>query len=388
MPETSKPSRFDALLPTVPGAVPKPTAPRNYAAGIAQPDAVRAEMMQGFRYGKARGETTHWKEWDQHFTWKAGEVNGWTGYNNSGKTEALLQLMLTKSVRDGWKWAMWCPENDPVSEIYDALAHALAGQSPDPDWRNQMSEQAYANCMDFLFAHFFVIDPPEAPTLECLFDYTRYVVETHGCKGVLWDPWNRIQHQKGGRRDDEYLQDVLPQVVEFAKKHHQCFNMTMHPTKPVKSLPKPGVEPTWNCPDQFDLAGGAMWGNMLHNVMAVHRPFYLQNKANTTVEWHSHKIKKQKLVGRPGFVTLDFDFARNRYMLNGSNPLEPAASKIVNPGAFQEPAPLTVTRSPLPVERFHTTAGLPQSQFETEPNRYQLAAGIKFGPTPIPEQPF
>ena len=379
------PNRFAQLLPEVPN--PKEAVPakpvRNYAAGIAQPATVRAAMLQGFRHGKARGETTHWPEWDQHFTWKPGEVNGWTGYNNSGKTEALLQLMLTKSVRDGWKWAIWCPENDPVDEIYDSLAHALAGQSPDPDWRNQMSEATYENCMTFLFAHFFVIDPPEAPTLECLFDYTAYVVELHQCRGVLWDPWNRIAHAKAGRRDDEYLQDVLPAVVAFAKKHQQCFNMTMHPTKPVKSLPKPGVEPTWNCPDQFDLAGGAMWGNMLHNVMAVHRPFYLQNKANTAVEWHSHKIKKQKLVGRPGFVTLDFDFGRNRYMLNGSTPLEPYASRIVSPESFQQPT--APARSPLPIERFNTTAGLPASNFEAAP--WEAPAPLRIAATARPDSP-
>lgn len=324
---------------------PKPT--RDFAAGIAQPAAVRAEMLQGFRHGKKRGETTHWKEWDYHFTWKSGEVTGWTGYNNCGKTEVLLQLMLTKSVREGKKWVLWCPENDPVSEIYDALAHALAGQSPDPAWGTQMREEVYLRCMDFLFAHFFVIDPPENPTLEVVLDYFRHVCEEQDIFGCLLDPWNRIAHQKNGRRDDEYLQDVLPVVVKFAKVHDVCFCLTVHPTKPVKSLPKPGVEPVWNCPDQFDLAGGAMWGNMLHNVCAVHRPKYLVNKSDTTVEWHSHKIKKQKLVGRPGFCTLDFNFVQNRYMLNGSNPLEPYASHIVAPDLAAPPA----VRSPIPPER-------------------------------------
>jgi hypothetical protein len=340
---------------TAPTGDPKPAA-RNLAAGVAQAAAIRAEMLDGFRHGKKRGETTHWDEFDEHFTWKPGEVSGWTGYNNSGKTEALLQLMLTKSVHVGWKWALWCPENDPISEIYDALAHALVGQSTDPTWRNQMSEERYERAMDFLFKHFFVIDPVEPPTLECLLDHFAHLcgsISKPAMNGCLLDPWNRVVHHKNGRRDDEYLQDTLPQVVAFAKKYNQCFNMTVHPTKPAKV---PGST-AWRCPDQFDLAGGAMWGNMLHNVLAVHRPFYLENKANTAVEWHSHKIKKQKLVGRPGFVTLDFDYPKNRYMLNGSNPLEPKASGIYAPELTQ----------PLPMASKYRPGEFPTSTFEEAP---------------------
>ena len=136
---------IDALLlnpKKAAGAVPAPAPARNFAAGIAQPPAVRAEMRHGFTHGKLKGSPTHWPEFGAHFSWKPGELSVWTGYNNCGKSETTLQLMLLKSIRDGWKWGVFSPENEPVSEIYDQLAHALAGKSPDPTWGNQMRTEA------------------------------------------------------------------------------------------------------------------------------------------------------------------------------------------------------------------------------------------------------
>ena len=317
-------------------------APRNYAAGIANPARVGAAMSEGFRHGKQKGSPTHWPEFEHNFSWKAGEVSLFTGFNNAGKSETVFQLMLLKSLRDGWKWAIFSPENEPVTEIFDQLAHALAGQSPDPSWANQMSESAYEHAKAFLFRHFFVVSPPEEWTLPCLLDYFAHLVATEKVHGCLLDPWNQLIHDKGGNeRDDEYLSRTLSQVKRFAMKQKQCFVITAHPKSPNLT----GGQ-QWKCPDQFDLAGGAMWGNKLDNVLAVHRPNYRDNKADTIVEWHAHKIKKQKLVGRPGFVTLDFDYARNRYTASGASPLEPWASRIVAPELMGVPAPPAPTWKP------------------------------------------
>jgi twinkle protein len=302
---------------------------RNYAAGIANPAAVGAAMSHGFRHGKQKGSPTHWPEFGDHFSWKPGELSVWTGYNNAGKSETVLQLMLLKSIRDGWKWAVFSPENEPVTEIFDQLAHAMAGKSPDPSWSNQMPEAVYERAKDFLFKHFFVISPPEIWTVDCLLDYFRHLIETEKVNGCLLDPWNQLVHDIGAAgREDLYLSTELSKIKRFAQKHKQSLNITAHPTKPPLTAGE-----KWRCPDQFSLAGGAMWGNKADNVLAVHRPNYRENKADTLVEWHAHKIKKQKLVGRPGFVTLDFDYGRNRYTVNGASPLEPWASRIVAPEA-------------------------------------------------------
>lgn len=334
---------IDALLnpKKTADAILQPAPARSYAAGIAQPATVRQEMRQGFLHGKKKGSPTHWPEFENHFSWKPGELSVWTGQNNSGKSETVLQLMLLKSLHDGWKWAIFSPENEPVAEIYDQLAHALVGKSPDPTWANQMQAGHYEKAMDFLFAHFFVVSPPEIWTLDVILDYFGYLHGQHHVQGCLLDPWNQLVHDLGaGGREDLYLSTELSKAKRFAMKHQLCFNITAHPSKPNTQAGE-----KWRCPDQFSLSGGAMWGNKADNVLAVHRPSYREDKACTLVEWHSHKIKKQKLVGRPGFVSLDFDYGRNRYLTAGASPLEAPANKLLAP----EMAGLPIPRATPPV---------------------------------------
>ena len=313
------------------------TPARDFSAGLANPAAVRAEMRHGYLHGKKKGSPTHWPEWENHFSWKPGELSIWTGHNNCGKSETVLQLMLLKSLRDGWKWAVFSPENEPVAEIYDQLAHTLAGKSPDPSWHNQMQAAHYERAMDFLFAHFFVVSPPEVWTLEVILDYFAHLHGHHQVQGCLLDPWNQLTHDMGASgREDLYLSTELSKAKRFAMKHNLCFNIVSHPSKPSTLLTD-----KWRAPDQFSLAGGAMWGNKADNVLAVHRPSYREDKACTTVEWHSHKIKKQKLVGRPGFVSLDFNYGQNRYLTAGSSPFEPYASRLLAPEMAGLPLPRT-----------------------------------------------
>jgi hypothetical protein len=43
-------------------------------------------MLNGYRNGQNRGETTGVSEIDKAWTWRAKEVNLWTGYQNEGKS--------------------------------------------------------------------------------------------------------------------------------------------------------------------------------------------------------------------------------------------------------------------------------------------------------------
>ena len=60
-------------------------------------------------------------KFDKIFKWKKGDINLITGYGNHGKTFFWLQVMLTKSIFDGWKWAIFSPENFPANDFYDDL---------------------------------------------------------------------------------------------------------------------------------------------------------------------------------------------------------------------------------------------------------------------------
>lgn len=342
---------FDDLVtqgpqPDAPAKAPKA---RDKRAGLRFLDeAVWGQMQHEYWNGKPKGKTTHVPQLDPHFTWKSEDLTVFTGWPNEGKTEILLQLMLLKAARAGWKWALFSPENMPETEIYDTLIHALTGQPTDRTKHNYLSLERYAAAKDFVAAHFVVVDVPqdgdELPTLECILDYFEAAKQELDIQGVLLDPWNQLTHEMDGLRDDQYLSNQLSRCKRFARQHQLCFVITVHPNKPPghRSGDKLPV------PDAFLLNGGAMWNNKADNVLATYRPNRHLDVADPAVALYIHKIKKQKYVGIPGSlgegsaneaVRIEFNRQTNRHYFNGSSPLDdPAVVRHFAPELADTPA--------------------------------------------------
>lgn len=284
--------------------------------GIIEVDGVWEEMKKQFFHGKKRGETTHFAEFDINFKWKEGEITLIIARPNAGKTEFMLQLMLMRSVFDGWKWAVFSPENYPVDEFIDTLIHALVGKSTDPYYdRNQMTFEQYEDGYKFIKEHFFYIYPDKHTVAE-IDANVLHLIETKNIQGVFIDPFNQLEVDTS-ERDDKFLSAFLRERKRFAVEHNLRYVISAHPKTMQKT--KDG---NYDVPDIYDIAGGAMWGNKMDNIIVLHRPYILTDPMNTTVEVIVRKVKKQKLVGIPGTCVFTFDRAKNRYFLNRQNPLE------------------------------------------------------------------
>ncbi|RIV20386.1 hypothetical protein DYU11_20255 [Fibrisoma montanum] len=275
--------------------------------GIKFLSSVWDTMQYQFKNGKARGETTHLEPLDNHFTWKKGDFTLITGRPNSGKSEFILQLMLYKSVLSGWKWAVFSPESYPAEEFYDTLIHALVGKSCDKSYANVMKPNQYAQAANFIANHFYYIYPEERQTIEEVESNFEYCLRELGVNGVLIDPFNQLSREFKDR-DDQYLEEFLTSRKRFALLHNIPYIMVIHP-KAMKKNKDGEYDPV----DFYDLSGGAMWANKTDNLITVHRPYQSTEPANTTVEIHVKKIKKQRLVGIPGTITLSFKREHNRY---------------------------------------------------------------------------
>nr|GFC09567.1 hypothetical protein [Tanacetum cinerariifolium] len=73
-----------------------------------------AEMRHSWFNEDPNGLPTHFPTIAPHWSWLPDEVTLVTGWPGHGKSELMLQLMLTKSVYDNWKWALYVPENMPA----------------------------------------------------------------------------------------------------------------------------------------------------------------------------------------------------------------------------------------------------------------------------------
>lgn len=265
------------------------------------------EMLDSFRTGKPIGETTWFGEFDDFFRWKKGQSNLWTGYANMGKSTLLNQLALTKSIMDGWKWAIFSPENYPADDFYDDLIEMYAGQHVSGTYNNRMSEEKYLEAATFIDEHIFFIYPDESHNIETLQEKFRHMILEHGIDGVIIDPYNQIE-KIGAITTEQEVAEFMKVVNKFAKFHNIVYNVVIHPKN--LTLPKEG---DFKAADMQNLSGGAMWGNMAFDIISAHRPQWFINRLDPTVEVVTQKIKRKRTGGQQGTFKLFHDFMTARY---------------------------------------------------------------------------
>ena len=284
-------------------------------------DSIRDKMLINFRDGYKLGETTYFKELDKHWSWLKGEINLFGGIMNHGKSTFVYQLALIKSIKDGTKWGVFSPEQNPPTYFYDDLIHTYIGLNTNKRFNNQMSEEQYRDGMNFVKEYFYYIYPEnDSPTPEYINNCFKALINKHGIDGCITDPFNQLENDWGKTgRDDRYLSDYLNKEKRFALDNNIYKIIVAHPRGNLTKQ----TNGNYDSPNVFDFAGGAMWGNKCDNIIVVHRTNYTTNKEDTSVEINVLKIKKQKIVGIPGEIKMSFNRGTNRfYDLNMNNPLE------------------------------------------------------------------
>ena len=288
--------------------------------GIYYLDDIFPSMIDNFRNGIQLAPTTHFREMDEYFRWKKGEINLCTGYGNHGKSFFMLQLMLTKSIHDGWKWAVFSPENYPANDFYDDIVEMYVGK-----WLNLMSEEEYTEACYFIDRHIFYVYPEDEHDLNSIHEKFRHLILKKGIDGVLIDPFNQLDHnQKPYQREDLYLMEVFKDIKRFALLNYVSYNIVAHPKNPTygndKSLP---------VVDMYDIAGGAAWGNKMDNIISYYRPNFHNDKNDPNVQIYVQKLKRKRTGGKLGDFPLVLMWQEKRYAepILGYRPCDP---KLVN----------------------------------------------------------
>ena len=272
--------------------------------GIYYLEDIFPSMIDNFRKGIQLAPTTRFGETDEYFRWKKGDINLVVGYGNAGKTFYWLQMMLTKSIYDGWKWAVFSPENYPANDFYDDLAEMYVGK-----WIDKMTEDEYVLACDFINKHIFYVYPDDEHDLNSIHEKFRYLVLKKGVDGVLIDPFNQLDKtQKAYERDDQYLSIVLKDIKRFALTNAVSYNIITHPKNPTynqdKSLP---------VVDSYDIAGGAMWANKCDNIISYYRPNIHIDKNDPSVQVYIQKVKRKRTGGKLGHFELRLNWSTKRY---------------------------------------------------------------------------
>jgi len=153
--------------------------------GIFDLNGVRGDIIHDYINGQPIGTTTYFDNINPCWKWRLGEVNVWTGYNNEGKSLLIKQLQICKSIGDGWKHAVFSPEEVPLNEWYTDLIESYVGKSADKTqsgYGNYMSRMELDNGMDFINEYFYNILPEKDHSIELLLKKFSYCVRRYGVK--------------------------------------------------------------------------------------------------------------------------------------------------------------------------------------------------------------
>lgn len=312
--------------------------------GIYNVSDAKESMLDGYRNGQRRGTTTYTPV-DKAWTWREGEVNIWTGYENEGKSLFVNQLSAIRAYWENAKVAVFSPENFPVDDFYNDIIEMYIGKSCDPFYSNNyMSEEEYLEGMDFCQKNFFLIYPDKDFLLESIFERTKFLIKKNGIKTLIIDPYNTVEHlMKPGEREDLYISRFMAQLKRFAVEENISIHLVAHQNTPKENEKDGG---RYFKPKKNNIRGGGTFSAKADNVLTIWRPNMAIDFKDPEVTMESQKIKKQKLVGRPQMLTgIYFDIKKNRYSFNGVSPFD----KIDNHrnGVEEEELP---EGKPLPVQ--------------------------------------
>lgn len=223
-----------------------------------------------------------------------------TGYANMGKS-TLMNAIIGNCVRYNFPVCVASFETDVKPILQDGLRMAMLKCDKNELRRIDTSD------VDLILQNNLRIisqsvDADEEMTLENLLEYCRISVVRDGCKMIVVDPWNEIEHKRGrDENETEYISRALRAIKRFAKQYDVAFWLVAHPTKPQEGVKK--------VPGLYDISGSANWANKADYGLTYHRADIKENKAVLFV----NKVR-MGLPGRKGTAHVTYDFRSSEFV--------------------------------------------------------------------------
>jgi twinkle protein len=236
-----------------------------------------------------------------HFKLRLGDFSVWTGIPSFGKTsfanDLFCRIATAHGLRIAWASFEQAPQRDHKRALR-AWFHEV------PEDRQTPSELAEADAWIDTHHRFIVPKDDDDLTLDWLFDKAEKAVVQHGCKILVIDPWNELDHLRA--RDEsltEYVGRAIKRLKHFAKAMQVHLAVIAHPTKQAKD-----ENGRYRMPTLYDISDSAHWYNKCDLGVIVHRP----NADDVTIK--VQKSRYHEVIGKPGSVTMQFRRETRRFV--------------------------------------------------------------------------
>ena len=251
-----------------------------------------------FENGLQRGVTIGHENIDRLISFETKRLCLVTGYPGSGKSEFIDEMAERLNIRYGWRFAYFSPENAPLAYHASKLVEKFTGKRFD---KEHLTFGEYMQVKQHLETNFFFILPSDY-RVDTILEKAKYLVRRRGIKALVIDPYNRLEDEKAGMKETDYISQRLDRLTNFAQQNDVLVILMAHPTKPAKN--KDGKI---DAPTLYDISGSAHFFNKADFGIVVHR-----DKLNKTVEIRVEKVKFRHL-GETGMALMKYNLNNGRY---------------------------------------------------------------------------
>ena len=237
---------------------------------------------------------------DNHYKWRWGDFVVVTGIPGHGKSTFVNDMVFRSVIKNNCRAAFASFEQHPSTDHKRNMVNwymnrpeaMMVGEAEAERWINDKFS-------------FLVPNDDDDVTLEWVLEKASAAVIQHGCKVIVIDPWNEMDHIRGyDMTQTEYTGWAIKQFKKFARKHQVHFIVVAHPTKAVKQYGKENPD----MPNLYDIEGSAHWYNKADVGVIVHRE-------GTRTKVKVAKSKYHDIIGTPGTREYVFYKTSNRYDL-------------------------------------------------------------------------
>ena len=233
-------------------------------------------------------------------------LTGWAGQGKTSLTVSIVAHLLKSGVpvtigtfetmprpileRKLLAAIIGCSETDLTSANFAPSPNALAA-----------AEQLLADNLNIISQ---MVGEDDEMSLEDVLELARIAVQRDGCRVLILDPWNEIEHKR--RKDEsetEYTGRALRAIKHFMRVHNLAVWLVAHPSKPESGskIVTPGL---------YNISGSANWANKADYGVVYSRP----DKATNLAKVHVTKVR-MGLPGKEGVADLEYDWRISAYRI-------------------------------------------------------------------------
>jgi twinkle protein len=240
---------------------------------------------------------------DNHWKVRMGDFSVITGIPGHGKSTFMNDVMCRLATNHGWRIAVASFEQHPRADHLRSLrSWYLNGPLKDAFGNLIVSDDALAAADAWIEKHFVFIHPREEDltNLEWCLDMCASAARQKGCRMVVIDPWNELDHSRPSDMSlTEYTGTAIKQFKLLARANDIHVTVVAHPTK-LAGNTKPTL---------YSISDSAHWYNKADVGIVVHK----QDPGNEFADIDIQKSRYHDEIGRPGIIPVRFSPATRRF---------------------------------------------------------------------------